>query len=187
MGRGRSREAAPGSARAGPLGSGGGPRTPGSAPGEPGGALGQQLLFTGVGGGPGGRCPGVGCDRGGRRRVAALVSCRGAVGLLCSGLLRGDAVGGRGASSHTRLCLLWAGMRGESWCAGGARVGARRRGIGVSDSRTITEYSIGPHVMQAVAAQLRGRPHGMLRTRVVLDRTDVWTPLGVHVSRGLQP
>ena len=32
-----------------------------------------------------------------------------------------------------------------------------------------------------------GRPHGMLRARVVLDRAAAWTRLGVHVARGRQP
>ena len=42
---------------------------------------------------------------------------------------------------------------------------------------------IGPHAMQADAARLRGRPHGMLRARVVLDRAAAWTRLGVRVAR----
>ena len=35
-------------------------------------------------------------------------------------------------------------MRCESGCSGGGRVGARRRVSGVSDSRTLTEYSPRP-------------------------------------------
>ena len=35
-------------------------------------------------------------------------------------------------------------MRGESGCADGARVGARRRGNGTSDNKTLTEYSPRP-------------------------------------------
>jgi len=42
--------------------------------------------------------------------------------LLGSTSLLGEAVGSRGASSHARL--FWAGTRGESRCAEGARVGA---------------------------------------------------------------
>jgi len=44
-----------------------------------------------------------------------------------------------------------------------------------------------PHVIEAGTGRLRGRPHRMLRARVVLDRSAAWTRLGVHVARGLQP
>ncbi len=38
----------------------------------------------------------------------------------------------------------WARMRCESGCTEGARVGARRRGNGTSDNKTLTEYSPPP-------------------------------------------
>ena len=41
--------------------------------------------------------------------------------------------------------------------------------------------------MEAGTARLRGRPHKMLRTRVVLDRAAAWTRLGVRVTRDWQP
>jgi hypothetical protein len=116
----------------------------------------------GGGGGPGGRRPEVGCGRDGRRRMAVPVISRDATRLLGSTSLRGEAVGSRGASSHARL--FWAGMRGESGCAEGARVGARRRRNGASDSR----------------------PHRVLRARVVLDRAATWTRLGVRLARDRQ-
>ena len=95
--------------------------------------------------------------------MTALVNGRDATRLtLGSNSLRGDAVGSRGASSHARL--FWAGMRGESGCAEGARVGARRRRNGASDSR----------------------PHRVLRARVVLDRAATWTRLGVRLARDRQ-
>ena len=108
------------------------------------GAGGRRRASSGVGGrggggGPGARRPGVRC---GRRRMAALVSCRDSTGLLGSNSLPWDPVGNRGASSHSHL--LWAGIRCESGCTGGARVGVRRRGSGASDSRTLTEYSLRP-------------------------------------------
>jgi hypothetical protein len=54
--------------------------------------------------------------------MAVLVNSRDAPRLLGSTSLLGEAVGSRGASSHARL--FWAGTRGESRCAEGARVGA---------------------------------------------------------------
>jgi hypothetical protein len=53
-------------------------------------------------------------------------------------------VGSRGASSHSHADLFWARMRGESGRAEGARVGARRRGNGTSDNKTLPEYSPRP-------------------------------------------
>jgi len=41
-------------------------------------------------------------------------------------------------------------------------------------------------VMEAVTARLWGRPHSVLRARVVFDCTAAWTRLGVRVSRGLR-
>ena len=53
-------------------------------------------------------------------------------------------MGSRGASSHSHADLFWARMRGESGRAEGARVGARRRGNGTSDNKTLPEYSPRP-------------------------------------------
>jgi hypothetical protein len=44
-----------------------------------------------------------------------------------------------------------------------------------------------PHAMEAGTARLRGRPHRMLRTRVVLDCAAAWTRLDVRVTRGRRP
>jgi hypothetical protein len=85
------------------------------------------------------------------------------------------------SSSHAHL--FWARMRRESGCAEGARVGARRRGNGTSDNKTLTEYSPRPACDGGGTARLRGRPHRMLRARVVLDRAAAWTRLGVRVAR----
>ena len=56
----------------------------------------------------------------------------------------GFAARGRCGRSWGVLSRASALVRGESGCAGGARVGARRRGSGASDSRTLTEYSPQP-------------------------------------------
>ncbi len=48
--------------------------------------------------------------------------------------------------------------------------GARRRRNGVSDSRTLTEYSSDLPALGVGTARLRGRTHRVLRARVVLDR-----------------
>jgi hypothetical protein len=64
-----------------------------------------------MGGGGLGRRPGVGCGRGGRRRMAALVGGRAAVRLLGSASLRRGDVGRRGASS--RAGLFWAKCSGS--------------------------------------------------------------------------
>jgi hypothetical protein len=155
-------------------------------------------------------CPSLpaGCGRDGRRRMAALVNSRAAARLLGSASLRGDAVGRRGASSHADL--FWARMRDESGRAEGARVCARRRGARehrrvIGGSRQAPEYTLhaattarptagrfrsiprDPHAMEAGAARLRGRPHRMLRARVVLDRAATWTRLGVRVARDRRP
>ena len=44
-----------------------------------------------------------------------------------------------------------------------------------------------PHAMEAGTARLRGRPHSVLRARVVFDCAAAWTRLGVRVARGRQP
>jgi len=41
--------------------------------------------------------------------------------------------------------------------------------------------------MEAGTARLWGRPHSMLRTRVVFDCAAAWTRLGVRVTRGRRP
>jgi hypothetical protein len=41
--------------------------------------------------------------------------------------------------------------------------------------------------MEAGTARLRGRPHSMLRKRVVFDRAAAWTRLGVRVTRRAAP
>jgi hypothetical protein len=41
-----------------------------------------------------------------------------------------------------------------------------------------------PHTMEAGTAWLRGRPHSVMRARVVFDCTAPWTLLGLHVARG---
>ena len=124
----------------------------------------------------------LGCGRDGRRRMAALVNSRDATRLLGSTSLRRNAVGSRGASSHAHL--FWARMRGESGCAEGAHgVVATAR----PTTRRLQSIPCDPHAMEAGTARLRGRPHRMLRARVVLDRSAAWTRLGVHVARGLQP
>ena len=56
----------------------------------------------------------------------------------------GFAARGRCGRSWGVLSRASALVRGESGCAGGARVGARRRGSGASNSRTLTEYSPQP-------------------------------------------
>ena len=44
-----------------------------------------------------------------------------------------------------------------------------------------------PHAMEAGTARLRGRPHSMLRRRVVFDCAAAWTRPGVRVTRGRRP
>ncbi len=44
-----------------------------------------------------------------------------------------------------------------------------------------------PNAMQAGTAQLRGRPHSMLRASVVFDCVAAWMLLGVRVSLGRRP
>jgi len=85
-----------------------------------------------------------------RRRVAALVSGRGAAGLLGSGSLRGDAVGGRGASCHARLlwCAARAGAPGGRGSAHGVVAAAR------PTAGRLQSIPRSPHAMQAGAARL---------------------------------
>ena len=101
--------------------------------------------------------------------------------ILCAGSLW--AVVGR-PLTHVcfgRGCAAGAGAPGGSGLARGV--------VSVTHPTAGCLQSIpsGPHAMQADAARLRGRPHGMLRARVVLDRAAAWTRLGVRVARGRQP
>ena len=82
---------------------------------------------------------------------------------------------------------------------------ARERGRVVSGGQQTSESALGataearpttrrfqsipsdPYAMEAGISRLRGRPHRMLHTRVVLDRAADWTRLGVRMTRSRQP
>ena len=128
-------------------------------------------------------CPSLpaGCGRDGRRRMAALVNSRAAVRLLGSASLRGDAVGRRGAQIYFgRGCAVRAGApRGRGSARGVAARGStdeRSAAANKHQSPTTRRFQSiprDPHAMEAGTARLRGRPHRMLRARVVLDRAAI--------------
>ena len=111
----------------------------------------------------------LGFDRPPRLAFAARGHCGQSWGVLS----RTSTLGGDAQRERVR--------RGGRWSAHGDVAAAR------PTAGRLQSIPSDPHVMQVGAARLRGRPHGMLRARVVLDRAAAWTRLGVHVARGLQP